>query len=213
MLGTAIASAAGQHVGQLGVVEPSRPRDPLGHAAGGGAVAVGIVERVEERRQVGQLVAVLAAQGAGGLEVAALEVAREPLEPRPERAEADDQQPGPRLAREHQRPRGQQQLDALGGDQLADEDHEPVAGLDRGQRRRRLAGRARERVAALGRPATPRASSAAAASRARSRSSPARASSGSRGVKRSTSTPGGPRRVRSCTDGSSISAHRLAPVW
>ena len=73
-----------------------------------------------------QLGAVLAAQRARRVEVAAREVARERLEPRAERAEADDQQPRARLAREHERPGGQQQLDALGGDQLADEDDQPV---------------------------------------------------------------------------------------
>ena len=51
------------------------------------------------------------------------------LQPFPERPEADDQQPRARLAREHERPRRQQQLDALGRDQLADVDDEPVTGL------------------------------------------------------------------------------------
>ena len=41
----------------------------------------------------------------------------------------------------------------------------------------------------------------------------ARASSESRGANRSTSTPGGPRRVLPGSAGSSIAAHRLSAVW
>ena len=56
------------------------------------------------------------------------------------------------------------------------------------------------------------ASSAAACSRARRPSRRSAAAAGPAGVKISTSTPGGPSRVRSGSAGSSIAAHRLSAV-
>ena len=114
-----------------------------------------------------------------------------------EGAEADDEQPRVRHAGEHERPGGEQQLDALGGDQLADVDDDPVArGVERAERGGGLGGRAGERGACrAGRPASraPR-----RRARARSRSSPAAAAAAARaGAKRVTSTPGGPSRVLS----------------
>ena len=50
------------------------------------------------------------------------------------------------------------------------------------------------------------------ASRSVSARSPARAASGSRGANAPTSTPGGPRRVRASSVGSSTAAHRLSAV-
>ena len=80
--------------------------------------------------QLRQLAAVLGARLGRGLEVAGGQLLGQPLQAGPERSEADDHQPRPRLAREHERERRQQQLDALGGDQLADEHDQPIAGLD-----------------------------------------------------------------------------------
>jgi hypothetical protein len=74
----------------------------------------------------------------------------ERLEPLAERPEAHDHQPGGRLAGQHERPRRQQQLHALGRDQLAHEDDDLVLGGDRGERRRRLAVAAREGMAGVG---------------------------------------------------------------
>ena len=82
------------------------------------------------------------------------------------------------------------------------------AGSTVGERGRGLAGVARERRAVPARPARARRPARRAA-----RSRPARAASGSRGAKRSTSTPGGPSRVRAGSAGSSIAAHRLSAVW
>ena len=149
----------------------------------------------------------LAARGPRRREVAAREVGRELLEPGAEAAEPDDDEPRVGHAGEHERPRGEQQLDALGGDQLADEDDEAVAlGVEACQRvggRRRVAG---ER----GRPPCLRGPSARAR---RAPPRPARAAAGSRGPNCSMSTPGGPSRVRRSSSGSSIAAHRLSAVW
>ncbi len=57
------------------------------------------------------------------------------------------------------------------------------------------------------------AASSVAARRVCSVASPSRAGAGARGAKRSMSTPGGPRRVRSRTVGSSIAAHKALAVW
>ena len=94
---------------------------------------------------------------------------------------------------QHERPRGEQQVDPLGDDQLADERDEAVvarvaaastaraaAAVSRAEGRARIRGRRLR----------------SAASRAASRRSPAAAASGPAGAKTATSTPGGPRRVR-----------------
>ena len=181
-----------QHVGQLGVVEPARPGDPVGHAAGRRAVAVRILQRVEEGGQVRQLGAVLAAQGPRRLEVAALEV----------RARAARARPG--------RPRSRRPAAARAARARAPAARRPAAA-----RRpwRRSACRRRPRAGRRARwwPARPppRRASARRTTRPRGRCSQRRPAAragararpgprpGSRGVKRSTSTPGGPSRVRS----------------
>ena len=112
-------------------------------------------------------------------------------------AEADDHQPRARQALEHERPGGEQQVDALADDQLADERDEPVAvaveALERLAAARVVAGEGARLAPA---PAARRARRAAARSRARAPHAAAAARC-SRGAKRATSTPGGPSRVRS----------------
>ena len=203
----------GQQVGELVVVEPAGERDAVAQPGRRRAVAVGPA-RSRNAASCGSSRPSSPRVARRGVEVAGGERRREPLEPVAERPEPDDDEPRPRLAREHERPRGEQQLDALGRDQLADEDDQPVAGLDGVERRDRLARVAVERGAGsrgLGGGSAARARRAARRSRSAAR--PARAAAGSRGAKRSTSTPGGPSRVRPGSDGSSISAHRLSAVW
>src|SRR5207244_2829519 len=72
----------------------------------------------------------------------AVEVARgqrrlERLEPLAVGPEADDDEPRLRDARQDERPGGEQQVDALADDQLADEDDEPVAARAAAARARR----------------------------------------------------------------------------
>ena len=149
----------------------------------------------------------LAARGADGVEIARGEVLREPLQALAERPEADDHQLGLRDALEHERPGGEQEVDALGGDQLADEDHEPV--LLRADRRERVGGGgriAREGGVAIARRRVPQP--------LHQRAEPVRARRPARaGVNSAMSTPGGPSFVRASTLGSPIAAHRLSAVW
>ena len=136
VLGIASASAAGST--SVSSSCSSRPAQWIRAAIplGRGAVRRGLgAERVEERGQLGQLAPVLAAQRPGRVEVAARQRGGEPFERLAERAEADDEQARVRHAAEHERPGGEQQLDALGRDQLADVDDDPVAaGVERAER-------------------------------------------------------------------------------
>ena len=110
-------------------------------------------------------------------------------------AEADDDEPRVGHAREHERPGGGEQVDALGDDQLADERDEAVA--PRGSSAPSARPAARRRRARRRR----RAASAVAARRrrrvARAPRSPRRGLGARRAARNcSTSTPGGPSRVR-----------------
>jgi hypothetical protein len=64
---------------------------------------------------------------ARGVEVSRRERPCQTLQARAIAAEADHHQARLRHAREHQRPRGQQQINALADDELADEGDQPVA--------------------------------------------------------------------------------------
>ena len=110
------------------MVEPARPRDPLGQPSGGLAVGRGLigVQAAQEGGQQRQLLATLAAGGGRRLEITGRQVCHQPLEPVAQCAEPDDEQARLRHAGEDQRPGGEQQLDALGADQLADEHHQAV---------------------------------------------------------------------------------------
>ena len=113
------------------------------------------------------------------------------LQPLPERAEADDHQLGVRHPLEHERPGGEQQVDALGGDQLAHEDDQAVLRARSWRAPRRPPpGRARRR--SRGFPAGAVASSRATRS-LQARAGPHRARAGGT---RAMSTPGGPSFVR-----------------
>ena len=265
----------GQQVGELGVVEPPGPGHAVAQALG--RLAVGVVGAREEGVQLRQLAAVLGAGLGGGLEVAGGELVREPLQPGPERPEADDQQPRPRLARRARAgtppaaARRPWTRSACRRTRSAGRRARRCRGRRRPRRRRgrtrrvarrraprrrrrreaRAAWRRRAATAAsgdagrgrrggvpagggAGEAAGPRAPAPArgapvasaarrpqrrsdvgssAARRSLSASRPRCAASASRGAKRATSTPGGPRRVRAGSDGSSISAHRLSAVW
>ena len=175
VLVTAIASAAGSRSASSAwssrPANATRSRRPRRR----GAVGVGVVERSRNAASCGSSRPSSARVARGGGEVAGGELRREPLEPLAERPEPDDQQPRPRLAREHERQRGQQQLDALGGDQLADEHDQPVARARRCRARpppRRVAGerghrsRRGRRVDLVGGRSRPRVSRARSRSRA-----------------------------------------------
>ena len=177
---TAIASAAGSSAVELVVVQPPGEVHAVADPR----------RRVARRRPASRNAASCGSSRPSSARVAraasrspASSCADERLQPGPERAEADDHQPRPRLAREHEREGRQQQLHALGGDQLADEDDQPVAGLDASSAATASRGsRANEEpsVGAVAGQALPQAAS--------DRAGP--------GVKRATSTPGGPSRVR-----------------
>ena len=146
VLVTAIASAAGQQIRELGVVQAAcegrhgraGPRRRRGSRRGPRGA------RRTPRARGARARPLLACRPAAARSPAA-SVAVEALQALPEGPEAHDQQPRARLAREHERERRQQQLHALGRDQLAHEDDEPVAGLDRVERRDGLADVAGER--------------------------------------------------------------------
>ena len=101
-------------------------------------------ELLEEGAQVGELVARAALERAALAAdvhqqplVRALEPAQQHLESLAVGPEADHHELGARLARQHARPGGEQQVDALRDDQLADEADDRLAlGVERGERRR-----------------------------------------------------------------------------
>ena len=190
----------------------------------GGAVGGRLgAERVEERGQLGQLAPVLAAQRPRGVEVAARERAGELLELLAEarrsrrRAAA---RPGTRASTSGQA--ASSSSTPLERDQLADEQHDPVAPRDRARRAPRRprprSARTRSRGGRARRPARSRPRAPSAARRVRERGAQpleargglvrlARREAGRRRRRagRAASSPPGP--------GSSSAAHRLSAVW
>ena len=129
------------------------------HLLGRGEIAlVAAGERLQERAQVGELVARAALQRAALAAdvhqqplVGALEPAQQHLDALAIGAEADDHELGAGLARQHARPGRQQQVDALRDDQLAHEADDRLAlrverGEPVGRRRRRCRSRRRSRA-------------------------------------------------------------------
>ena len=154
VLGTTSASHAGSSSVELIVVETAREHDALGQGARGGQVARALVtvEAVEKRQQMAQRARLRAPlPRSPGSAISRAEqtppTAREqPLKPSGS-AEADDDEPRGGHALEHERPGGEQQVDALVDDQLADERDQPIArgieALQRARRRRARRGRTR----------------------------------------------------------------------
>ena len=138
VLGTTSASAAGST--SVSSSCSSRPAqcDALRPSRGGGAVRGRLgAERVEERGELGQRArrprraAPARRRGRRATRSAASRSSRSRNAPKPT---TTSRASGTR--REHERPRREQQVDALGGDQLADEDDDPVArGVERAERR------------------------------------------------------------------------------
>ena len=86
-------------------------------------------------------------------QIAGREPAPDPAQDGLELAEADDQQPCARVRGVDQRPGGEQQVDALGDDQLADEDDPRAVGVRvPGRGRRRLRSRSRSHADVRRRP-------------------------------------------------------------
>ena len=126
---------------QLGVFEAAGQDHALGQRAGG--AQVGIVDRVEEGEQVAQRGArtalgraPLLRQRSHGAEVARGQCREQPLEGRAVGPEADDHEPRSGLPGQHERPRRDEHVDALGDDQLADEDDVAILPTQAAQRRR-----------------------------------------------------------------------------
>ena len=174
---------ARQHARELAVVEPAGEDDALAHLLGRREIPlVAPGERLQERAQVGELVAraaferaALAADVHQQPLVGALEPAQQHLDALAVRPEADDHELRAGLAREHARPGGEQQVDALRDDQLAHEADDRLAlGVERrepvGRRRRRCRSRRRSRA----RPRAPRRRAACRAADGRARRAPRR---------------------------------------
>ena len=109
------------------MLEPADPLDRAGRGAGGLGVARRRVgeEGGEDRQR--RLLPALEAAACGGdragvIEVTAIEGRAEAAEPVLVGAEAGDLEADARVLRVDQRPGGEQQVDPLGDDQLADED-------------------------------------------------------------------------------------------
>ena len=192
--------ARGQQLRELLVVEPPGEHDALGSARAACEIALARAApagRAGTRAGAGERHASRPRPGSP-----AVERREQALQHLAVGAEADDDEPRVGHALEHERPGREQQVDALADDQLADERDEPLAlrvqplqrvgggELVAGEGARRRVSLARLRVDA-------RLGSVEAADASQRSPAPAAARSGSRGAKRATSTPGGPRRVRS----------------
>jgi hypothetical protein len=138
-----------QQIGELLVIQPAGQHDAILQSRRCGEIALQriSVQPVEEGQQMRQRAGLggLVLQRAPGprdplglLDVAGRQCGTQPLKALAIGAEADDHQPRGRHALEHQRPGGQQQVDALADDQLAHERDQTVVGEI--QTRERVAG-------------------------------------------------------------------------